>query len=148
MASRICHPNLLQFIGATNVGEMALPNINHCWKAKVSDYGTVNLLQRLDTICSGNPSYAAPEANDPNQQSTKMDIFSFGALLLEMLTGTERHDDIVHMLPCRLALAGWQLVVLIIMCYCCVCADELPASDHVCSVWFITSHCWLSSRCV
>ena len=147
MASRIRHPNLLQFIGATNVGQMViltelmptslrrelrrecqfsprltisigldvaralnylhliqphplihrdissanvllepLPVLN-CWKAKVSDYGTVNLLLRLDTICPGNPSYAAPEANDPNQQSTKMDIFSFGVLLLEMLTG-------------------------------------------------------------
>ena len=156
MASRIRHPNLLQFIGATNVGEMVIltelmptslrreleidyfssrvtisigldvaralnylhlmqphplihrdissanvllePLPNGRWKAKVSDYGTVNLLQRLDTICPGNPSYAAPEANDPNQQSTKMDTFSFGALLLEMLTGTEcfvRHDYVL-----------------------------------------------------
>ena len=147
MASRIRHPNLLQFIGATNVGEMVIlmelmptslrvkleieylppmltisigldvaralnylhlmrphplihrdisssnillePLPNSRWKAKVSDYGTVNFLQRLDTICPGNPSYAAPEADNPNQQSTKMDIFSFGALLLEMQTGTE-----------------------------------------------------------
>ena len=148
MASRIRHSNLLQFIGATNVGEMVIltelmptslrrelrrehqfsprltisigldvaralnylhlmqphpfihrdissanvllePLLNGRWKAKVSDYGTVNLLQQLDTICPGNPSYAAPEANNPNQQSPKMDIFSFGALLLEMLTGTE-----------------------------------------------------------
>ena len=147
MASRIRHPNLLQFIGATgNVGQMVIltelmptslrrelrrecqlsprltisigldvaralnylhliqphplihrdissanvllePLPNGCWKAKVSDYGTVNLLQQLNTICPGNPSYAAPEANDPNQQSTKMDILSFGVLLLEMLTG-------------------------------------------------------------
>ena len=146
MASRIRHPNLLQFIGATNVGQMVIltelmptslrrelrrecqlsprltisigldvaralnylhliqpyplihrdissanvllePLPNGRWKAKVSDYGTVNLLQRLNTICPGNPSYASPEANDPNQQSTKMDIFSFGVLLLEMLTG-------------------------------------------------------------
>ena len=146
MASRIRHPNLLQFIGATNVGQMVIlselmptslrrelrreyqlsprltisigldvaralnylhliqphplihrdissanvllePLPNHCWKAKIADYGTVNLLQQLDTICPGNPSYASPEANNPNQQSTKMDIFSFGVLLLEMLTG-------------------------------------------------------------
>ena len=145
MASRIRHPNLLQFIGATLEGEMVIltelmptslrkelkkqailpkhvnmigidvaralnylhlmrprplihrdissANVlleslsNSRWKAKVSDYGTVNLLQRLDTICPGNPSYAAPEANNPNQQSTKMDIFSFGILLLEMLAG-------------------------------------------------------------
>ena len=145
MASRIRHPNLLQFIGATNVGQMVIltelmptslrrelekgylrptqattisidvlralnylhliqphplihrdissanvllePLPNGSWRAKVSDYGTVNLLQQLDTICPGNPSYAAPEVDHPNQQSTKMDIFSFGVLLLEMLTG-------------------------------------------------------------
>ena len=208
MASRIRHPNLLQFIGATNVGEMVIltelmptslrreleieyfppslttsigldvaralnylhlmkphplihrdissanvllePLPNGRWKAKVSDYGTVNLLQRLDTICPGNPSYAAPEANDPNQQSTKMDIFSFGALLLEMLTGTEcfaRHDDIVHMFPCRLALACWQLVVLVCAIVVCVQVNSQPVmSEHVCSVWFTTSYYWLSSR--
>ena len=145
MASRIRHPNLLTFIGATLEGEMVIltelmptslrkelerqpmtldqsktisfdvakalnylhlmrphpiihrdissanvllePLPNDIWRAKVSDYGTVNLLQRLDTICPGNPSYAAPEASNPNQQSPKMDIFSFGILLLEMLAG-------------------------------------------------------------
>ena len=30
--------------------------------------------------------YAAPEANIPPQQSPKMDIFSFGVLLVEMCT--------------------------------------------------------------
>ena len=57
------------------------------WKAKLSDYGSVNLLNQLQTENPGNPVYSAPEANDPSQQSPKMDIFSFGALLLEMLTG-------------------------------------------------------------
>ena len=64
-----------------------LERLINSWRAKVSDYGTVNLLQQLDTICPGNPCYAAPEANDPTQQSPKMDIFSFGALLVEMLLG-------------------------------------------------------------
>ena len=79
------HPLIHRDISSANVLLEPLPNGR--WKAKVSDYGTVNLLQRLNTICPGNPSYAAPESNDPNQQSTKMDIFSFGVLLLEMLTG-------------------------------------------------------------
>ena len=34
----------------------------------------------------GNLAYAAPEANTPANQSPKMDIFSFGVLLMEMLT--------------------------------------------------------------
>ena len=146
MASRIRHPNLLQFIGATgNVGQMVIltelmltslrrelereylppsqattissdvlralnylhlmrphplihrdissanvllePLPKGCWRAKVSDYGTVNLTEQLQTGCPGSPAYSAPEVDHPNQQSTKMDIFSFGVLLLEMLTG-------------------------------------------------------------
>ena len=59
---------------------------NDSWKAKVSDYGSVNLLQNLRTVGPGNPVYAAPEANIPPQQSPKMDIFSFGVLLVEMCT--------------------------------------------------------------
>ena len=145
MAARIRHPNLLQFIGATQEGEMVIltelmptslrrelergnlprdqatpigldvaralnylhqmrphplihrdisssnillePLPNNRWRAKVSDYGTVNLQQQLETVGPGSPCYAAPEAEYASRQSPKMDIFSFGALLLEMLTG-------------------------------------------------------------
>ena len=146
-ASRVRHPNLLQFIGATLHGELVIltelmptsvralmeerardahslspaevtsisldvaralnylhlvkpdpiihrdissanillePAPGNGWRAKVSDYGSVNFLRRLTTIGPGNPFYAAPEANTPSQQSAKMDIFSFGVLLLEM----------------------------------------------------------------
>ena len=57
------------------------------WRAKLSDYGTVNLFHQLETVNPGSPVYAAPEANNPRFQSCKMDIYSFGALMLEMLTG-------------------------------------------------------------
>ena len=57
------------------------------WRAKLSDYATVNLVRQLETVNPGSPVYAAPEANNPSLQSPKMDIFSFGALMLEMLTG-------------------------------------------------------------
>ena len=56
------------------------------WKAKLSDYGSVNFLRQVETVSPGNPTYAAPEANNPAQQSNKMDIFSFGVLLVEMCT--------------------------------------------------------------
>ena len=78
-------PLLHRDISSANVLLETLSNGR--WRAKVSDYGTVNLLQQLDTVCPGNPCYSAPEANDPSQQSPKMDIFSFGVLLMEMLTG-------------------------------------------------------------
>ena len=62
------------------------PQPNDRWKAKVSDYGSVNLLENLHTVGPGSPVYAAPEANIPPLQSPKMDIFSFGVLLVEMCT--------------------------------------------------------------
>ena len=60
------------------------PGTRNIWKAKVSDYGSANFLQQLGTVGPGNPSYAAPEANNPSQQSPKMDVYSYGVLLLEM----------------------------------------------------------------
>jgi len=57
---------------------------SNSWRAKVSDYGSVNLLERLKTAAPGNPTYAAPEAGNAALQSPKMDIFSFGILLVEM----------------------------------------------------------------
>ena len=57
------------------------------WRAKVTDYGSVNLVRQLNTENPGGPAYAAPEAKTPRLQSPKMDIYSFGALMLEMLTG-------------------------------------------------------------
>ena len=146
MASRLRHPNLIQFIGATMEGEMMIvmelmatslrcqleremyfqpllvkaisldvarglnylhliqpdPIVHrdissanvllekftlHSWRAKLTDYGSVNLLCQLRTENPGSPAYAAPEASNPRLQSPKMDIYSFGALVLEMLTG-------------------------------------------------------------
>ena len=57
------------------------------WRAKLTDYGSVNLVRQLHTANPGSPAYAAPEASNPRLQSPKMDIYSFGALVLEMLTG-------------------------------------------------------------
>ena len=64
------------------------------WRAKVTDYGSVNLVRQLNTANPGGPAYAAPEANNPHLQSSEMDIYSFGALMLEMLTGQlPAHED-------------------------------------------------------
>ncbi len=60
------------------------------WKAKVTDYGSVNLVRQLHTENPGSPAYSAPEAAIPSQQTPKMDIYSFGVLMLEMLTGELR----------------------------------------------------------
>ena len=142
IAARVCHPNLVQFIGATVEGEPVIltelmttslravlerrpfnhaqitsisldvaralnylhlmqpdpiihrdissanvllePGPSNSWRAKVSDYGSTNFLQQLRTTGPGSPAYAAPEADIPSQQSPKMDVYSYGVLLLEM----------------------------------------------------------------
>ena len=71
-------------ISSANVLLEPLPN--HLWRAKVTDYGSVNLQNQLTTKSPGNPVYSAPESCDPSMQTTKMDIFSFGVLLVEMCT--------------------------------------------------------------
>ena len=57
------------------------------WRSKLTDYGSVNVVCQLRTVNPGSPAYAAPEASNLRFQSPKMDIYSFGALILEMLTG-------------------------------------------------------------
>ena len=187
MASRIRHPNLLQFIGATQREEMIIltelmptslrrelereymlpsqataigldvaralnylhlmrpqplihrdissanillePLPNSRWRAKVSDYGTVNLQQQLSTVGPGSPCYAAPEANDPTQQSPKMDIFSFGALVLEMLTGElPASDERARLLG---AVHHQSLLALIQRCLSPKKEDRPSASDII-----------------
>ena len=62
------------------------PTPNGGWLAKVSDYGSANFQRQLRTENPGSPVYAAPESHNPAFQSPKMDIYSFGVLLVEMCT--------------------------------------------------------------
>ena len=54
------------------------------WLAKLSNCGSANYLRHVSTQNPGHHLYAAPEASSPSQQSAKMDVFSYGVLLLEM----------------------------------------------------------------
>ena len=74
-------PLIHRDISSGNVLLEPLPDV---WRAKVSDYGTVNFMKDITTPGPGVPVYAAPEAGNPNQHSPKMDIFSYGLLLVEM----------------------------------------------------------------
>ena len=85
------HPIIHRDISSANVLLDPLPD--NQWKAKVSDYGSVNLLRELRTVGPGSPVYAAPEASIPAEQSPKMDIFSFGVLLVEVLTDEFPAED-------------------------------------------------------
>ncbi len=121
------HPLIHRDISSANVLLQPLPN--NGWKAKVSDYGTVNLLQELKTSCPGNPSYSAPEASDPTKQSPRMDIFSFGVLLIEMLTGEfpspdDRSDHFTK-------ISNPQLLSLVQQCLSPEQEDRPSASDII-----------------
>ena len=77
------HPIIHRDISSANVLLEPLPN--GCWRAKVSDYGSANFMNLVSTtIGPGNPTYAAPEAGLPRQHSPKMDVYSYGILLVEM----------------------------------------------------------------
>ena len=74
---------------------------DNSWKAKVSDYGSANYQLQLGTVGPGSPAYASPEANNPARQSPKMDVFSYGVLLLEMASrempeGAERRRELLR----------------------------------------------------
>eukprot|EP00731_Ephydatia_muelleri_P024166 Em0016g437a len=56
----------------------------HMWIAKLSDFGSSNFARQVTTAGPGNFTYAAPESSDPDLQSPKMDVFSYGILLLEI----------------------------------------------------------------
>ena len=77
-------PVIHRDISSANVLLEPLPDQQ--WRAKVTDYGSVNFQRQLRTVGPGSIVYASPEAGNPALQSPKMDIFSFGVLLVEMCT--------------------------------------------------------------
>ena len=81
------------------------------YESKLSDYGSANFVRYTTTIGPGNPLYSAPEVNDPKQHSPKMDVYSFGVLLVEMCSG-ELFDDIDELIHTRVT--DWQEIVSII----------------------------------
>ena len=58
------------------------------WLAKLGDLGTANIQQQAATAGPGAITYGAPEAGDFTKHSPKMDVYSYGVLVLEILTKT------------------------------------------------------------
>ena len=58
------------------------------WLAKLGDLGTAKIQQQAATAGPGAIAYGAPEAADFTKHSPKMDVYSYGVLMLEVLTKT------------------------------------------------------------
>ena len=58
------------------------------WVAKLGDLGTAKIQQEAATAGPGAIAYGAPEAGDFTKHSPKMDVYSYGVLILEILTKT------------------------------------------------------------
>ena len=88
------------------------------YRAKVSDYGSANFLSKVITRGPGNASYAAPESMNPKRQSPKMDVYSYGILLLEM--ATRKFPD-YNLQEKQLDTLPWQQMAAMIRR--CICED-------------------------
>ena len=78
------NPIIHRDVSSVNVLLLALPN--NKWRGKLSDFGSANLVQHASTPGPGAAMYTAPEVFKGEQQTTKMDVFSFGKLLCEVLS--------------------------------------------------------------
>ena len=73
------NPIIHRDVSSANVLLLAQPN--NKWRGKLSDFGSANLVQHASTPGPGAAMYAAPEVLRAEQQSTKMDTFSWQAPL-------------------------------------------------------------------
>lgn len=76
----------------TSHGNIKSSNIllSESYEAKVSDYCLAPMISPTSTP-NRIDGYRAPEVTDARKISQKADVYSFGVLLLELLTGTNTH---------------------------------------------------------
>ena len=72
----------------SSVNVLLKAQYNGEWLAKLGDLGTAKLQRLATTAGPGAIAYGAPEAADPSKHSSKMDVYSFGVLVVEILTKT------------------------------------------------------------
>ena len=115
------HPLIHRDISSANILLEPLPK---SWRAKLSDYGSANFVNLISlTSNPGNPTYAAPEAAYPDQHSPKMDVFSFGVMLVEMCLG-EFPETRPEQRESQIQCIGWSPMENLIR----RCISESPAN--------------------
>ena len=92
------------------------------WKAKLSDFGSANIARDATTKAAGALVYSAPESlatvavKVRKKQTTKMDVFSFGVLLCEIMTCRFPDLDRFHEMLQNLATSSPPIAQLIRTC--------------------------------
>ncbi|KAK8451753.1 hypothetical protein SEVIR_5G000900v4 [Setaria viridis] len=73
--------------------------LDHAMEARLSDFGLATLLTggpnatHVTTVVAGTFGYLAPEYFDTGRATTKGDVYSYGVVLLELLTGKRPTDE-------------------------------------------------------
>ena len=93
-------PILHRDVSSANILLESMPN--DAWKAKLSDFGSANLVRLSTTPGEGAIVYAAPEVRTDvrGPQTPKVDVYSFGVLTCEVITtqfpDPDRFQDMVQ----------------------------------------------------
>ena len=93
------------------------------YQAKVSDFGSANLVKQSKTPGTGAIAYSAPEmfpqegiAAPPPPQTTKVDVFSYGVLMMEVIVKEMPTVENRHTMLERVGSTWEQMYELISLC--------------------------------
>ena len=122
--------------------DVSAPNVllktlrNGGYQAKVSDFGSANLAKRAQTAGAGAIIYCAPEmfpkediTAPPDPQTTKVDVYSYGILMMEVIEKEMPTPETRHTMLLRVS-KQWELMYdLIVHCTKALPSDRPSMSD-------------------